>query len=190
LDEQLEMRFRNAPDGYGVVSQAFHWLTAGLVVSAWVTGEFDDALLKGVARVAGLFIHESAGLAILAILILRLLWRLADPPPPPEATVLGKWLDRTGRLAHYALYVFLVAAAVAGIVLQFARGEPLQLFGFSEIPSPWPANRAFARTVREVHEVLANGLVILAGFHAAAALVHHWVFRDRTLVRMLPGSMR
>ena len=104
--------------------------------------------------------------------------------------MLGEWLDRAGRLAHYALYALLIAAPVAGIVLQFARGEPLQLFGLAEITSPWSANRAFARTVKEVHEVLANGLVIFAGFHAAAALVHHWVFRDRTLVRMLPGSTR
>jgi cytochrome b561 len=74
--------------------------------------------------------------------------------------------------------------------LQFARGDALQLFGLFEIPSPWLANRTFARTAKEVHEVPANGLVILAGFHAAAALVHHWVFRDRTLVRILPGSTR
>jgi cytochrome b561 len=64
------------------------------------------------------------------------------------------------------------------------------LFGLSQIPSPWLADRAFARSAKEVHEVLANALVILAGLHAAAALVHHWIFRDRTLVRMLPGSSR
>jgi len=49
-------------------------------------------------------------------------------------------------------------------------------------------DRAFARSVTEVHEILANALVILAGLHAVAALVHHWILRDRTLARMLPGS--
>ena len=184
------MRLRNSSDGYGLVPQVLHWLTVGLVLAAWILGSLDDELPKGAARGVGLLVHESAGLAILAILVLRLLWRMADPPPPPEPTVLGEWLDRAGRLAHYALYALLIAAPVAGIVLQFARGEPLQLFGLAEIASPWSANRAFARTAKEVHEVLANGLVILAGFHAAAALVHHWFFRDRTLVRMLPGSTR
>ena len=130
----------------------------------------------------------SAGVAILAVLVARLLWRLADPPPLPEPTVLGVWLDWAGRLAHYALYALLIAAPVAGIVVQFARGDALPLFGLFEVPSPWAADRAFARSVKDVHEVLANALVILASFHAAAALVHHWVFRDRTLVRMLPGS--
>lgn len=184
------MRLRNSPDGYGVIPQLLHWLTVGLVVLAWALGAFDDALPKGTARAAGLFVHISAGLAILAVLAARLLWRLADPPPPLEPTVLGAWLDRAGRLAHYALYALLIAAPVAGIVLQFARGDALPLFGLFEVPSPWPANRTFARNVKEFHEVLANGLVILAGLHTTAALVHHWVFRDRTLVRMLPGSKR
>ena len=99
-------------------------------------------------------------------------------------------MDTTGRLAHYALYALLVAVPISGIVLQFARGDALPLFGLAEIPSPWVANRTYARSVKEVHEVLANALVILAAFHAAAALVHHWIFRDRTLVRMLPHARR
>lgn len=182
------MRLRNSPDGYGIIPQILHWLTVVLVLLAWALGTFDDALPKGAARAAGLSIHIFAGLTILSVLVVRLLWRLADPPPPPEPTLLGVWLDRAGRLAHYALYALLIAAPVAGIVLQFARGDALPLFGLSVIPSPWPADRAFARSVKEVHELLSNGLVILAGLHAAAALAHHWLLRDRTLVRMLPRS--
>src|SRR5512143_2273907 len=177
------MRFRNSPDGYGAIPQTLHWLTAGLVAVAWALGTFDDVLPRGAARAAGLFVHISAGLAILALLVVRLLWRLADPPPQPEITALGVWLDRAG---HLALYALLITAPVAGIVLQFARGDALPLFGLSEIPSPFIADRAFARSIKEVHELLANALAILACMHAAAALVHHWVFRDRTLVRMLP----
>jgi cytochrome b561 len=137
-----------------------------------------------------LFVHISAGLAVIAFVAARLLWRIVDPPPRPEETLLGAWIDRAGRLAHWALFALLIAVPVAGIAVQFGRGNALPLFGLSEILSPWPADRAFARSAKEVHEVLANALVILAGLHAAAALVHHWIFRDRTLVRMLPGSSR
>jgi len=73
--------------------------------------------------------------------------------------------------------------------VQFARGNALPVFGLFEIASPWASNRAFARSVKEVHEVLANALVILAILYAVAALVHHWIFRDRTLARMLPRSL-
>jgi cytochrome b561 len=71
---------------------------------------------------------------------------------------------------------------------QFARGDALSIFGIFEIASPWVKNRVFARSVTEIHEILANMLVILAALHAVAALIHHWVLRDRTLIRMLPGS--
>jgi cytochrome b561 len=74
--------------------------------------------------------------------------------------------------------------------VQFARGNALPVFGLFEIASPWSANRSFARSMKDVHEVLANTLVILAVLHAAAALAHHWLLRDRTLLRMLPWSGR
>jgi cytochrome b561 len=184
------MGYRNSPNGYGAIPQFLHWLTVGLVLVAWTTGTFDDVLPKGAARVTGTFVHSTAGLTILVVLVLRLLWRAADPPPPPEHTVLGKWLDHAGALAHYALYALLIGVVVAGIALQFARGNALSLFGVFEIPSPWPADRAFSRSVKGVHELLANGLMFLAGLHAVAALVHHWLLRDRILVRMLPRSLR
>jgi len=184
------MRYRNSSNGYGAIPQFLHWLTVGLVLVAWTTGTFDDVLPKGAARAAGMFVHNTAGLTILVALVLRLLWRAADPPPPTEPPVLGKWLDRAGALAHYALYALLIGVVVAGIMLQFARGNALSVFGLFEIPSPWPADRAFSRLVKDARELLANGLILLAGFHAIAALVHHWLFRDRTLVRMLPGSLR
>ncbi len=184
------MRFRNSADGYGAIAQSVHWLTVVLVAIAWASGTFDDVLPKGAARAVGLFVHISAGVAILVALAVRLLWRMVDPPPKPAPTMLGAWVDAVGRLMHYALYALLVAVPIAGIVLQFARGDALPLFGLAEIPSPWVADRAYARSVKEVHEVLANALAILAAFHAAAALVHHWILRDRTLVRMLPATRR
>ena len=184
------MHLRNSPDSYGAVPQALHWLVAALVMVAWLLGTFDDALPRGTARAAGLFVHISAGLAIVALVALRLLWRVGDPPPPLEGTSLGQWADRLGQLAHYALYVLLLAVPISGIILQFARGDALPVFGWFEIASPWPEDRAFRRTVKEIHEVLANALLVLAGLHAAAALVHHWVLRDRTLLRMLPGARR
>lgn len=177
---------------YGLVARLLHWTTVILVIIAWTLGTFGDDLPEGTARAAGLFVHISAGLLILGALIARLAWRLADPPPPPEPNEFGGWLgafaDPAARLAHYALYALLIAVPVAGIIAQFARGEALPLFGIGEIPSPWIRDRAFAHTAMELHEIAANALVIIASFHAVAALIHHFVFRDNTLNRMLPGG--
>ncbi len=181
------MQLRNSPARYGLVPLGLHWLVAALVIVAWILGTFGDVLPRGPARAAGLFVHMSAGLAVIAFVAVRLLWRAGDPPPPPETTPLGRWAEQAGALAHYALYGLLIAVPLLGIVEQFARGNALPVFGLWQIASPWPADRAFARSIKEVHEVLAHTLVILAGLHAAAALMHHWIFRDRTLIRMLPG---
>jgi cytochrome b561 len=182
------MQVRNSDQSYGAAAQALHWATVLLVVLAWMLGTFDDALPKGAARAAGLFVHISAGLAIPALVILRLVLRVADPPPALEATRFGKWPEYAAQVAHYSLYALLIAVPVTGILAQFARGNPLPVFGFFEIASPWIRDKNFAHDVTEVHEVLANALIILAGLHATAALAHHWILRDRTLLRMLPRS--
>lgn len=187
------MQIFNSPTRYGAVAQLFHWLAVGLVIVAWVLGVSDDLLPKGPARATGLYIHIAAGLLVIVLTIVRLLWRGADPSPAAEKTEFGErsfavWMDLGGKLAHVGLYVLLVAVPLVGIALQFARGDALPVFGLFDIASPWPADRAFARSLKGIHELLAHGLLALAGMHAAAALIHHWLFRDRTLTRMLPGS--
>ena len=180
---------------YGTMPRFLHWMTVVLVVVAWTLGTFGDDLPKGVVRATGLFVHMSAGLLVLGALGMRLAWRVVEPPPPPAPNEFGRWLgafaDPAARLGHVALYALLFAVPIIGIVAQFARGDALPLFGAVEIPSPWERDRAFAHTVTELHEIAANALVIVACFHAAAALVHHFVFGDDTLVRMLPrGTAR
>jgi cytochrome b561 len=182
------MRLKNSIEGYGAISQLLHWLVVALVIVAWLSGMLNDAFPRGTARSVGLFVHISMGLAIIVLVVARVLWRAGNPPPPPEMTFLGKWADYSARVTHIALYALLVVVPAVGIVLQFARGNALPVFGLLEISSPWAADRAFAHAVKERHELLANVLMVLAGLHAVAALAHHWVLRDRTLLRMLPAS--
>ena len=182
------MQLLNSSARYGAVLQAVHWLTALLVVCGWLIGEFNDYLPKGSARAFGLLVHMTIGQCVIVLLVARLAWRIADPPPPAEPTRFGRLLEVAAKLNHYALYALLIAVPIAGIVVQFSRGRPLPLFGLEDIVSPWVLDRAFARTMLRVHEYLADTLLILAGIHAAAALIHHYLWRDRTLTRMLPGK--
>ncbi len=180
------MQFRNSPSRYGIVAVALHWLTVTAVLAAWLLGTFHDALPRGTVRSTGLFIHTSAGLAVIALLVLRIPWRWFDRPPPRQTTPLGAWIGRAATLTHLALYALLIATPVVGIVLQFALGRALPIFGIAEIASPWVRDRAFAIAVKDIHETLANVLLAAAVIHAAAALGHHWILRDRTLSRMSP----
>ncbi len=183
-----------ATEDYGPVAKTLHWITVAFVIVAWTLGTFGDELSEGPRRDFGLLIHIWIGLTILVIAFVRIPWRIANPPPKSLATEFGKWLvewtDPVSRVMHYALYGLLVLVPLVGITLQFAQGHSLPLFGLAAIASPWVADKAFAHSVKEVHEVLANLLVILAAFHMAAALLHHIVFGDNTLRRMLPRPRR
>jgi cytochrome b561 len=184
------MQLRNSAQVYGAIPKSLHWLTVALVIVAWVLGTFGDELPRGAARDFGMFVHITAGLLIIALLVARVLWRVLDPPPPAETTPFGSWIEAVGKLTHLTLYVLLAVTPIMGIVLQFARGDALPVFGFTEIASPWIRDKGFARSMKDIHETLANALVILAVLHACAALIHHWAWQDRTLKRMLPGIAR
>ena len=181
------MQLTNSKAQYGAVPQILHWLTALFVICGWLLGTFLDDLPKGSIHSAGLVVHMTLGQFVVVFLIVRLIWRMANPPPPPEPTRFG-WLQQAiAAFTHYVLYALLVAVPFMGILVQLKRGHALPLFGIWDLNSPWPVDRAMAKSLLTVHEYLADALLLLAGVHAAAALMHHYLFEDRTLLRMLPG---
>jgi cytochrome b561 len=181
------MQWINSKTRYGTIPQIVHWLTVLCIGVGWLLGWFIGDFPKA-AHSAVLAVHMTLGQSVIALLVLRLAWRVANPPPPPEKTRFGRLQERAATLSHFVLYTLLLAVPFAGIIVQLKRGDTLPVFGLWHVPSPWPIDRAAGKSILKVHEYLANTLVALAGLHAAAALVHHFVFRDRTLVRMVPGS--
>ena len=184
---ELTVHLTNTKAHYGLLAQTVHWLTVVFVAAGWLLGTFLDDFPKN-THGAILVVHMTLGQCVIALLVCRLAWRIADPPPPPEMTRFGRLQQKAATLSHVLLYAFLFAVPLAGILVQLKRGNALPIFGLWDIASPWPADRATARGILKIHEYLANTLVALAGIHAAAALTHHWVFGDRTLVRMLPAK--
>jgi cytochrome b561 len=181
------MQLANSKTHYGAGPQLLHWLTALFVICGWLLGTFLDDFPKGPIRSSALVVHMTLGQCVIVFLIARLFWRMANPPPPPEETRFG-WLQQAvAAFTHYVMYALLVAVPFMGILVQLKRGNPLPLFGVWDVASPWPTDRTLARTLLRVHEYLADTLLILAGVHAVAALMHHYIFEDRTLVRMLPA---
>jgi cytochrome b561 len=180
------MPLRNTSSTYGAVAKILHWASVLLVLAGWAIGTLGDALPRD-ARASALYVHILAGLLVLVVLALRLVWRQVDTPPTPETAPPGTWALKLASLIHEALYILLLLVPLTGILVQFLRGDPLPIPGVGDVASPWLPNRATARVVKEAHEVLANVLFVTAAIHAAAALFHHWILRDRTLARMLPG---
>jgi cytochrome b561 len=183
------MRLTNTDARYGILSQTVHWLTAVIVTVGWLIGQFADFPSPRSPPDFWLLTHITLGQCVIVLLVFRLVWRFVDPPPPYEKTPFGRVLEWAARLSHFTLYALLLAVPTLGVIAEIKRAGILPVFGFWQLQSPWSVDRATGRTILDLHGTLADALVILAGIHAAAAIVHHWVWRDRTLVRMLPSKI-
>jgi cytochrome b561 len=178
----------DSPEGrYGALAQAFHWLTAVLVLAAFITGPGGpEQRVYLAARDAARQTHETLGMAVFLLTALRLAWRAAHPAPalPPMA----RWMGTAARVLHGLLYVLLVAVPVTAILGAWLEGHPLLLHLFGTVPSPWAESRGLGTALSELHPWLGDAIVWLAGAHALAALYHHFVLRDSVLRSMLPGG--
>ncbi|MBI3503432.1 MAG: cytochrome b [Proteobacteria bacterium] len=181
----MTTKLHNDANGYGAVAMALHWTMAVCVLTSWLLGQTVDAFGRDWEPVI-VYSHLTLGVAIVALLAVRIAWRLGDPPPAAIPSKFDPWMARAATAGHWLLYALLVAIPVSGIVHNFARGQALPLFGLYEIASPWARDRAFVRATKEIHELLSNLLLFVALGHAAMALAHHHFLKDGTLRRMLP----
>lgn len=167
---------------YDGVSILLHWLTAGLVVILWTLGQTIDFFPKGAPKIDARSVHITLGATLGIVLLIRVLWRASAGRKLPLAD--QGWLGVTAKVVHYGLYVLVAVTVVLGIFNAWQRGDVL--FNVYKIPQLIPGDRALRRVLGELHGDCADVVLIVAGLHAAAALAHHYLLRDRVLRRMLP----
>ena len=167
------------------LSKALHWLVAALIlVMAWL-GLTMGEMPNGPDKIATYALHKSIGLGILALVALRLSWRLYAGTPAPVAGT-PRWQARIAGVTHVALYALLLALPLSGWLLNSASGFPLQWFGLFNLPALAGRDEALHALAGQAHELLFWALAGLVVLHAAAALHHHLFLGDATLARMLP----
>jgi cytochrome b561 len=170
---------------YGLVAQAFHWLTAVLVLVAFIYGPGgSEQRVYSAARDFDRQLHETLGLAVLILSALRLVWRLLDPQPDPEPV--PRWMGFASKLVQVLLYILLFVVPLTAITGAWLEGHPLTWLG-GDI-GPWiGTSHGIGARIATLHGWLGDVILWLAGFHAAAALFHHFVLRDGVLRSMIPG---
>lgn len=167
---------------YDGVSIVLHWLTAGLVVILWTLGQSIDFFPKGAPKIDARSVHITLGATLAVVLLVRVIWRVSAGRRLPLAD--SGWLGVTAKIVHYGLYVLVAVTVVLGIFNAWQRGDVL--FNVYKITQLVPGDRALRRALGELHGDCADVVLIVAGLHAAAALAHHYLLRDRVLRRMLP----
>lgn len=183
------MQLRNSPTRFGLVSIVFHWVMAVAVFGLFALGYYmvDLTYYDQWYRTAP-HIHRSIGILLLAVLILRLLWRLSNPLPAPLPNH-DKWEVMSAHLVHRLLYVLLLTAVVSGYLISTADGSSISVFGWFDVPSVTGQVKRMEDVAGSVHYWSTWALVVLAVLHGLAAIKHHVIDRDDTLRRML-GTAR
>ncbi len=179
------MTLKNTQDRWGSISQLLHWTVVILILAMAYLGLTMGDLPNGPHKIKTYALHKSIGLTILALVGVRLLWRVYAGTP---RAVPGSphWQERIASLTHWAIYALLFAIPLSGWVLNSAAGFPLQWFGVINLPKIVAANHGLHDTAKDAHEIMFWILVVLVAMHAGAAFYHHIFQRDATLARMLP----
>lgn len=170
---------------FSPVAVAFHWLTAIVVLVAFIFGPGgSEERVYSHARDFDRSLHETLGLCVLALVVLRLLWRLVDVRP---ALIEGpRWMNQGARAVQWAMYFLLLALPFTAMAGAWLEGHPLTLLGGLELAPPIASAHEAGALIAEVHTWLGDAIMWLAGVHALAALYHHFMLKDGVLVGMLP----
>jgi cytochrome b561 len=183
------MQWMNDESRYGAVAQVFHWVIVALVITQLILARAADALPVGGAKLAMLARHKSVGITILALAVLRLIWRAFNPvPAPPMQT--PRWQRLAARASHFLLYALLIVIPLLGWAMSSARNFPVSWFGLITLPDFVAPSRDAFEFFHDAHETLAKLLFVLALVHAGAALKHHFIDRNNVLRRMLPVQLK
>jgi len=171
-------------DRYTPVAIALHWLLALMIVGSFCVGLYMADLPMSPTRLKLFNWHKWAGITILALSALRLLWRLthrppADMPMPP-------WQQRAAHVTHFVLYGLFFLVPLAGWAYSSAAGFPIVVFGLIPLPDFVPVDKPLAEILKSSHGLLAYALAFVVLAHVAAALKHQFLDRDGLLLRMWP----
>jgi cytochrome b561 len=175
---------------YDTFSRALHWLTAIAVFAAFILGpeHFGREMRQGLdpATRLDIVVHESLGVLVVVLTLLRLLWVTVRPAKPQFD--MPSWMHRASQATHSLMWVLLLAVPVSAFMALGSAGHPLTLLGgvrVNEMPFIVQSPLAHLADWGDVHGVLSDLILCLAGLHAVAAIFHHVLLKDGLLLSML-----
>ncbi|HZX23449.1 MAG TPA: cytochrome b [Woeseiaceae bacterium] len=181
----MRIPLRNTATAWGLIAQLLHWLVvAGVVLQfvwAWRIDE-TDSIRQEFALVNQ---HKSIGMTILALAVIRLVWRLLSRTPEDPPTM-PRWERIAASASHWTLYALILAIPLTGWAYTSAAGYGAEFFGLIDMPDLAPSDEDLEDLFEEAHEFLGQALLAVTAVHAGAALRHHFLLRDDVLRRMLP----
>lgn len=176
---------------YDTPSRALHWITAVAVIAAFVLGpeHFGREMRGGLdpATRWDIVLHESLGVLVFVLTLLRLLWVAVRRPAP--SFEMAAWMHKASKAVQGLLWLLMLAVPVSAMLALGSEGHPLTLLGgvrVEQMPVIAQSPLAHLADWGDVHGFLGDMILVLSGLHAAAAIYHHIVLKDGVLRSMLP----
>ncbi|MDR6831982.1 MULTISPECIES: cytochrome b [unclassified Sphingopyxis] len=169
---------------YTKVAIWLHWLIGLAVIANIGLAMLTEDMPRETHR-AAMDIHKALGITILALTIVRILWRVGHKPPPlPAAT--PAWQRPLSKIVHFLFYALLILLPLSGWVWMSAAGRPIDFFGLATIPTIAQPDEGLADAMHDRHEMLGLAMLALAAIHILAALKHQFIDRTGLIGRMNP----
>ena len=165
---------------YSLPARFFHWATLLLIIAAWICVEFKGAIGPSL----GMTLHKSFGVTLFCLVVIRLVYRLFDSPPPLNIDM-PDWQKKGAHLIHWVLYGLILAQPLVGFVMTQVEGYSLSFFGLFTIPVLISGTEGRGQTLSFLHEeVIWNMLLGLVILHVGFALRHQLIKKDKLINRM------
>ena len=177
------MTLNNNQQRYGYISIFLHWSMALVIIGLYFLGLYmvDLTYYDELYQLAP-DVHRSLGMIMIAFLLFRWVWRLSSVHPD----ISGKaWEKMAAVWAHRIFYILIFVSLVSGYMISTADGQGISIFGWFEVPATIYGYDNQEDIAGDIHEVITHILMFLVAIHTAAALKHHFIERDPTLLRML-----
>ena len=172
---------------YTGTDKMLHWLILALLIAQFAFAWTMPDIGRNTPVTTLISLHFTFGIVILAVAVVRLVWRGAHGEPPPEDGA-PPWQTASARVIHWLLYALLLVVPLLGWINASWRNMPIVMFGHP-LPQLVATRAPGWSWSGDVHSILANYVMLtLVGLHVAAALYHYFIRRDRVLQRMLPGA--
>jgi cytochrome b561 len=168
---------------YGTTAKVFHWLIVVLLMVQYPLGWLMPDIHRGMKPGDAMTFHISFGITILALIVLRLFWRITHPVAPESS--LPAWQQLISEAVHWLLYALVFATTVTGWLFASHRGWSISLFFAKPLPM-LTSEGSFLASIGRWHGTMEWALLLMIGSHVAAAMAHTFIFRDRIMQRMLP----
>lgn len=178
---------------YSLVARGLHWLLAGGLVGMFAVGLYMADLPFSPERLKLYNWHKWAGVVVLTLSFVRLVWRLTHRPPAlPKAIeqAMPAWQRVASEATHLGLYVLFFLVPLTGWAFSSAAGFPIVPFGWFQLPDFVPVSESLADVLKLVHKFSAFAMAALVVLHVAGALKHHFHDRDGLMARMGFGRSR